>query len=422
MKALFNITYTTKRPRAGASPEQKVDHIQQRKFYDMSAEYNYFSYTLSGKKTEKNKDIKEYMTKCGSPLFNAEKVFTEAEIEDLKKRLKKTESIIWHGFISFDQETSKGFDDTVSAQKFLKSTMNVLLERAGLNPKNIELYASMHYDTPHHRHIHFAFFEKEPKRRNSKGELCFTQRGKLPKAALENYLVSANMHLDERQYDYYSARNRAMDKLRAVRGTQIASYGDKTVKTAFDTLCRILPASGRMQYNSSNMAPFRRKVDEAATLLLKMNPAAMQEHLQIIKELAYKQAEVGKICREGNIGYSQQRLTARQAENILAGKRGAKLPTEENVDYIKRLMIDYKGRLGNRVLAIVKEMRKDRSVKMRARVNEKSCKIAARRRRCRSARLIKDAIRQIAYYTGKSRADFTAELHRVEQEIEQQEA
>lgn len=419
MKALFNITYTTKTPKIGATAAERAEHIQSRQYYDMTAKYNYFTYTLNGKKTQKNKDIHQYMTKCGTPLFNMDKVYSKEELNQLKKRLKNSESIIWHGFISFDQETSKGFNDTESAQHFLKSTMTVLFERAGLNPKNIELYASIHFDTPHHRHIHFAFFEKEPKRRSSNGKLCYTQRGKLPKAALENYLVSANMHLDNKQYDYYSARDRAMDKLKETRGKQIIEYGDKTIKTAFDNLCRVLPKSGRMQYNSSNLTPYRKQIDAVAILLLKTNPTAMQEHLQMMRELAYKQTEVGKICQEGKIGYSERNMTEKQTADILSGNGKVHLPSEGNIDYIQRLMLDYKGRLGNRVLALVKEMRKDRIVKMRARVNDKACKIAAKRRQIMNSQLIKKAIKNIGCFAGKARADFTADLRKAEQEIEQ---
>lgn len=57
MKVVFNIAFTPSKPRRGASEIENARWNNERKFYNLTAKYNYVSYSLNGVKTAKNKSI-----------------------------------------------------------------------------------------------------------------------------------------------------------------------------------------------------------------------------------------------------------------------------------------------------------------------------------------------------------------------------
>ena len=205
-KAIFNITYTCPTPPAKYKGERRAEYIAERHFYNMTGKYNYLVYTQNGNKVVKNATADRYFTRTGTGVFDGKgKEYTPEEIKELKAKLKSSKSIIWHGFISFDQETSKMMTSEEQAQKFIKQTFGGFLERTHLRKDNVQMFCSLHVDKPTHHHIHFAFFEKEPVRRDKNGVLGYTKIGKISPIAIDNYLVSMNMHLDEKGYEYYTA-------------------------------------------------------------------------------------------------------------------------------------------------------------------------------------------------------------------------
>ncbi len=381
-KVLFNISYTSKRPPAKLKGAARADYLASRKFYDLTAEYNALSYMLDGKKVEKNKDALDYFTRGGENegLFNLDGVLSKADIESLKDRLAKTDSIIWHGFLSFDEETTKGFQTQEQAIQFMKQSFSAFLERTHLKPENVELFAALHTDRPTHHHIHFSFFEKEPKHRDKNGKLSYTAKGTIHPGAIENYLISANMHLSEHPEDYYTARDRAMEKLNAIRAPKVIAYGEADLVRRLNALARKLPATGRLQYNAAGIAPFRAEIDELAAVLIRTNPEANRQHQEMQRIFAQKEQEVRKIARDNNLGYiNGRRLSKAEIKEIL-DKGKTKFLEEKHIDfshidYIEKLRSDYKARLGNRVLGLVKGMKKEYAQERRAAVNDKSLKI-----------------------------------------------
>lgn len=136
MSVVFNIAYTSAQPKKNATEFQTVEWKNERAFYDLTAGYNYVTYSLNGAKTAKHKDILDYMQK-DTGAFNLERPLTAQDVKDIKERLAKSKSIIWHGFISFDKETSTAFTTPEQARKYLKQTMGALFERQFL----IHLYS-----------------------------------------------------------------------------------------------------------------------------------------------------------------------------------------------------------------------------------------------------------------------------------------
>ena len=53
-KVVFNITYTAANPPKYMVGNKRAEYMAQRNFYNLTADYNYFSYILNHKKIKKN--------------------------------------------------------------------------------------------------------------------------------------------------------------------------------------------------------------------------------------------------------------------------------------------------------------------------------------------------------------------------------
>ncbi|MDE6059369.1 MAG: relaxase MobL [Clostridia bacterium] len=429
-KAIFNIAYTSARPPANLRGDARAEYVGRRQFYNLTADYNFFSYALNGSKVVKNATAEDYFTRSNTNagLFNLEGAMTSEQVEELRAKLKETESTIWHGFISFDEETSKGFDTQENAIKFLRQTFPSFLARTHLDPKNIELYAALHDDTDN-RHIHFAFFEKEPKRRNKNGVLGYTWRGNIDSRAIDNYLVSANMHLDEHADEYYSARDRALGRLKELRG-EIKEKGAKgtprTVVKALRELAEKLPKEGRLQYNAENMKDLRPIIDRVGALLIASDPESDEAYKAMMQQFARIEGEVKKLALENKLGYvNGKRLTADEMHRIMQGDtRNKEMPVSyldmSQVDYLDRLKDDYRARVGNAVIAICRQIDRADKMELRRRFRNKGRmrKVRAKNKRRRRESILQGAAKIFASMSRHTQDNFLKSVQEIEREQE----
>lgn len=427
-KGLFNIAFTLPSPPAYLRGNARAEYIAQRSFYNMTAHYNYFSYTLDKKKVIKNANAEHYFTREGmnTGLFNLKGVLNEEQKQALKAKLKSTKSIIWHGFISFDEDVSRGFNTQENAIKFMRQTFGGFLERAGFKKDNIELYCALHDDTDH-RHIHFAFFEKEPKRRDKNGVLGYTRRGTLSAKAIDNYLVSANMHLSEHGDEYYTARDEAIASLNEIRKkqtyTQLGIVEKQELNIALHGLMSKMPATGRLGYNSANMRDLRPEIDKATRLLIASDSYALAAHENVLKELARIKQETFELVKDNKLMYvDNRRMGEDEIKTALENGRGSQFVKAENVDYFEKLDADYRARIGNITLGICRDLcSRDIGEQRRAKVNDKSLKIGAKNRRRRRENVLASAMRALCstskYY---ERTYFIKSVQQNEYEIDRQ--
>lgn len=424
-KALFNIAYTLPSAPSYMKGNARAEYQARRSFYDLTAQYNFFSYVLNGKKIARNANAEEYYTRGGinGGLFNLDGAMSEGQVAEMKKRLESSKSVIWHGFISFDEETSRGFQTQENAVKFMRQTFGSFLERTHLNPKNIELYAALHLDKEHHHHIHFAFFEREPKHRDKNGVLGYTHRGKFDARAIDNYLVSANMHLSENGYEYYTARDRAMSRLREARKEIGNSVKNADLRLALSDLRSKLPKEGRLQYNAAQMKELRPDIDRVAELLITSDPAANAAHKEMLVQLARVKEEVIELVKDNKLAYSDDRRMSKQ--ELAAAMSGdssmsLKFVDLKNVDYFERLQADYRARVGNVVLGVCKDLsRNDYQDRCRKHnINDRSMKINAKHRWRRRESLLQNAVRILAEVDKQQPANFIKTVQEIEREQE----
>ena len=429
-RAIFNIAYTLSNAPAYLRGNARAEYQARRNFYNLTADYNFFSYALDGKKVEKNANAEHYFTREGTNtgLFNFNGALSQEQVAELKEKLKTTKSVIWHGFISFDEETSPGFNTQENAVKFMRQTFGAFLQRTHLNEKNIELYAALHTDTDH-RHIHFAFFEKEPKSCDKNGNLGYTKRGKISPIAIDNYLVSANMHLSEHSAEYYTARDRAIGRLNEVRKQRsekspiFRRFRQQELNMLLNNLIAKLPPTGRLQYNSPNMAELRPEIDRIAELLIASDPIAKDAHTEMLKQFARVRSETMQIVAENKLLYSDgKRLSKEEIKAAWGGDMTGMTPVNpENIDYFERLQGDYRARLGNVVLGICKDMKREQRTGRRwSRVNDRNRKIAAKNSRRRRESILASACRLLEAMSHGARADFIKTVQQNENEIEAQ--
>lgn len=407
---VFNIEWTPPKPQESWSAKQKAKWASNRKFYTCNAEPgepDVAHYTADGEKVDRPdkellrehaarrldmdlsdrlpdkseaRSIDEYMTRFNTlGAFNLDGAMTEREFEEWINGARKAPGNIWHGVLSLPMWQSKlvGYEDM---ERLVHQTFGNFLRYAGFNPDNIALLAAMHENTEN-KHVHFTFYEKAPKYRDSNGNLGYKINGHIPKALLKEYRMSATAYLDEHKQDLSKYRD---EVVRALRGVPT----DKDIYIALCELAEKLPKRGRLQYNSDNIAPYRKEINAVAQMLLRHSPEAMAANNKALSEIA---------------------------------RRGSALAeTGTDNSYTKRLTDEYISRLGNVVLDMVKQYRNNPKSAVRGEPKtRKQHKAAARRRRSHGARVIQKALHMVNGGDKSLQADFTRELHRAEREIEQ---
>ena len=94
-KALFNIAYTLPSAPSYMKGNARAEYQARRSFYDLTAQYNFFSYVLNGKKIARNANAEEYYTRGGTNggLFNLDGAMSEGQVAEMKKRLESSKSV-----------------------------------------------------------------------------------------------------------------------------------------------------------------------------------------------------------------------------------------------------------------------------------------------------------------------------------------
>ena len=134
------------------------------------------------------KDILNYISeRPGSGgLFSKDGLLQKEQIEEIKNQMRKTDSIIWEGVISFESQYGKdncnSYDQAIS---LMQKAMPSLLKHSHLDYDNIEWFAGLHTNTDNY-HIQFIMFEKEPQHYKKNGELSFSTKGQLAEHNFDN--------------------------------------------------------------------------------------------------------------------------------------------------------------------------------------------------------------------------------------------
>lgn len=409
---VFSCTYTPAAPLPSWSAEEKTEWAKNRRFYSCNAapgEIDVMGYMLDPEKTAKSdeeylreqaawrldldlsdrlpdkseaRSIDAYMTRFNTlGAFDLGGAMTQNEIAEWRKNAQKTKATLYHGVLSLPTWQSE-LVDYESMEKLVRQTFGGFLENAGFDPRNVALLCAMHTNTEN-KHIHFTFYEKAPLYRDKNGKKHFRRKWNIDKQILNEYRMSATAYLDEHKQDLYNYRNEAVNGIRRLVGVPT----DQDLYISLCALADKLPKSGRLQYNSDNIAPYRAEIDAVAMMLLRKSPDALDAHNKTLSEIARR------------------------------GKALAETGTKSN--YSERLTAEYRSRLGNVVLGMVKNYRTN--PKSAVRGDPKTCKqhkANTRRRREHGAHIIQTALHMVSGGEKTVQADFRRDLAKAEREIE----
>ena len=359
----------------------------------MTGEKNVFDYiTTEGKRTGKRTAL-EYLQK-NTGVFNDKGMLTQEQVDEMKARLKENKGNIWHGFISLNAAESPKIDTPEKCIELIKRTFPTFLKDAKFRPDNVDLMCALHLDRPHHLHIHFVFWEKEPKFKDSRtGENKYRRSGKIDKKSIDGMVVRLGLFLSDKKEILYKTRDEAIRNLRELLGAKAFVCKPDDVKKEILALARDLPKEGRITYGSKDMEPFRDRVDKIVQMLLATDARARRANRRFYRALAGREREIKS--------HSQI--------------------DEKNIQVFDEIRADYRRRQGNLVLKLAKFIKPEYYENTRKRkANDNKLKRSLGISRRNTGRAIKKFLSSFGQECEYIERDFYHRLQEIEEEMERE--
>lgn len=339
----------------------------------MSGADNIYKYiTTEGKiygEEAKKFTMLEYLQKS-TGVFNQDGMLSKEQVKEMRKRAQTGEKNLWHGFISFNKENSDKIDDPEKCIALIKQTFGQFFKDAGFNPDNMDLMCALHLDRPEHLHIHYVFWEKEPKVKNQRAAgYKYRAKGKIPLDVIDKMTERLNAYAidddiahkrDDVIKAFYKREDFARAKSRDIATRYMKELADK------------IPKDASFQYGRKDMIPYRDDIDFIAETIISTDRKTFQADMAFKEEMDKKEKALQSIM--GN--YYKARLkkdnTFKEYMTDAADIAGVK-----SIETIDRLRWDYKRRLGNIVLKKVREIQRQtykRNPRRKYKTNDKNLK------------------------------------------------
>lgn len=385
----------------------------------MTGGKNIFSYMTTREKLNGEFTMFDYLQK-NTGLFNQGGTIPNDEIKAMKERLAENKGNIWHGFISLSEEDSPKIDTPEKCIGLVKQTFGEFFKDAHLGTKNIDLMCALHKDKPKHLHIHFVFWEKEPKYNDDHGGKQYRAKGKISKPAIDNMFVRLGLFVDDEKDRLYKSRDEAVRELRGMTAIKVVTTTSEEIKNEIVALAKDLPETGRLSYGSENMEPFRGRVDKIVQMLLNYDWEARAADKRFYAALHERERVIKNICNQPYV-FSDKNI----GEEALQRE----LPTynhkidDSNIKIIESIEADYKRRQGNLVINLAKIIKPDlfmRSGKKKYKVNDNRLKRALGISSKSVNRSFKKFISSFGRESSLLERDFTNRLREIEEEIKRE--
>ena len=368
-----------------------------------NSENNIYKYMTSDRKLNgensksEMRDMISYFEKS-TGVFNGDGFISQQELKAIQERAKANK-ILWHGFISLNEEMSRKIDMPEKCMRLVKRTFGEFFRDMGLDPKNTDLICSLHKDRPHHLHIHFWFAEKEPKCKYRKKELEYRHKGKIEKAVIDRMHVRLNAFVDERTDKLYITRNEALRELK--RMTHLRSIvSEEDVRKELIALAKAIPKDASFFYSKKDMLPYREQIDKTVNKLLLYDKRARKADKMFYERLAGIQRKINDLC-----------------EPIKSGNHYA--IDAQNITLIREQEEDYRRRQGNIVLRAVKNIKPEiYERKYRHKVNDNRLKRKLAISHYKVGKLIGGFLSSFGEESEYLSRDYTNRLKEIEDEME----
>ena len=260
---IFDIAYTPYKLPKNATAEERAKHEKQRAFYDMSGADNIYKYiTTEGKiygEEAKKFTMLEYLQKS-TGVFNQDGMLTKEQVKGMRKRAQTGEKNLWHGFISFNKENSEKIDDPEKCIALIKQTFGQFFKDVGFKPDNMDLLCALHLDRPEHLHIHYVFWEKEPKVKNQRAAgYKYRAKGKIPLDVIDKMTERLNAYtIDD---DFARKRKKVIEELTRTSNEYDVAHLNDRLRRWLKELADELPKDKPLWYGSKEIAEHRPKID-----------------------------------------------------------------------------------------------------------------------------------------------------------------
>ncbi len=353
---IFDIAYTPYHLKKNATEKEITKHKKERAFYDMSGADNIYKYiTTDGKmygEEAKKFTMLEYLQKS-TGVFNQDGMLSKEQVKDMRKRAQTGEKNLWHGFVSFNKENSEKIDDPEKCIALVKQTFGQFFKDAGFDKDNMDLMCALHLDRPEHLHIHYVFWEKEPKIKNQRAAgYKYRAKGKISMDSIDKMTERLNAYtIDD---ELAKKRRKAVEELtRTSNEYGIAQLND-ILRQKLKDLANELPKDKSLWYGSKEVAPYRYKIDKMADWLIYLDEKTRKADRAFREELREKEQKLKGIM--GNYYKKRLEIEKEQMDIVpnFVDKQGLR-----TVHTIKQLEWDYRRRLGNIVLRKVREMQRE---------------------------------------------------------------
>ena len=187
---------------------------------------------------------------------------------DLKKQNLEEQGITWKLMISFPQQFAleNGLVTKLDFYELSKHILPTFFIKAGFDVNNINWYSSLHRNTKN-PHLHIIFFQKKNIVLNPFiSQSCISKIS----SSIANYLIN--------NQDFYITRDNEFKSLTGkITFTEFAkikslkfydNYFRRNLNSKLLRLYDLLPNIGRLQYNSKNMIPYKKELDEIIYFIL----------------------------------------------------------------------------------------------------------------------------------------------------------
>lgn len=277
-----------------------VKYRRERGFYSSQASNNdYVNYVSIG-----SKEKVDYVAYSGNAekscgVFNQNGLMNKESMKNLREKLRKTNSVIWHGVLSFQEDFGNTYCNTYEkAYNLMKSELPKFFKKAGLNPDNIEWFAGLHENTDN-KHIHISFFEKEPIRYKQRDNKKYFSRGKIPIQAINYFKTSCELKLLQIGKEIYLKRKTLTKDLE--KKIKLGEF-----ESRMKEIVKIMPSTGRLGYDSENMLPYKAQIDMVVNAIIKSNEELHKKFIDFDALLTKRDRAIIEIYNKNHFDYTDK--------------------------------------------------------------------------------------------------------------------
>lgn len=213
----------------------------------------------------KNSNDKTYFT-----MTNEGKLYSQEQreewIRNSMKSFSKDGDLIWTLVVSLDNYDLLNEYELKTQEDFASTTqkaLNKTFKKIGLDPNNMIWWEDFHTNTDH-PHMHITFLEKEHTR--DRGKFTEKEIDKVKTTIITE--IAARKRYKELYLQESEDALKMINPLKKEVISQMETLSYKTLKDV-SNLYSQLPRSGRLQYNSANMAPYKKQLDNIVEQILK---------------------------------------------------------------------------------------------------------------------------------------------------------